>query len=166
MTEPRIRTATDADRAAIFAVEEAAFSRTDEAELVDAIRRDGDAVLELVAERDGAVVGHVLFSRLVVEDGASRFSAFALAPAAVAPDFQGCGVGTALILEGHRRLRAAGERLGVVLGDPAYYGRFGYTHRRAAGFDSLFQGDALQALAWGGAPTAGHLVYPRAFGVG
>ncbi|MEQ8451745.1 MAG: N-acetyltransferase [Nitratireductor sp.] len=166
MTEPRIRTATDADRAAIFAVEEAAFSRTDEAELVDAIRRDGDAVLELVAERDGAVVGHVLFSRLVVEDGASRFAAVALAPVAIAPESQGCGVGTALILEGHRRLRAAGERLGVVLGDPAYYGRFGYTHRRAAGFESLFQGDALQALAWGAAPLTGRLVYPRAFGVG
>ena len=165
MTEPRIRTATDADRAAIFAVEEAAFSRTEEAELVDAIRRDGDAVLELVAERDRALVGHVLFSRLGVDD-TSRFAAVALAPVAIAPESQGRGIGTALILEGHRRLRAAGERLAVVLGDPAYYGRFGYTHRRAAGFESLFQGDALQALAWGAAPLTGRLVYPRAFGVG
>ncbi|WP_127595295.1 GNAT family N-acetyltransferase [Nitratireductor alexandrii] len=166
MTETGIRKAVAADRAAIFSVEEAAFARKDEAELVEAIRRDGDAVLELVAERDRVLVGHVLFSRLCVETAGSRFAAVALAPVAVAPGLQGRGIGTALIRDGHRRLRAAGERLSVVLGDPAYYGRFGYTHRRAAGFDSLFQGDALQALAWDAAPETGRLVYPRAFGVG
>jgi putative acetyltransferase len=50
-----------------------------------------------------------------------------------------------------------------VLGDPAYYGRLGYSHERAAGFESEYQCDALQALAWGEAPEAGRLVYPSAF---
>ncbi|TIX97028.1 MAG: N-acetyltransferase, partial [Mesorhizobium sp.] len=57
----------------------------------------------------------------------------------------------------------AGEALAVVLGDPAYYGRFGYSHARAEKFESEYQGEALQALAWGEAPETGRLVYASAF---
>ena len=63
----------------------------------------------------------------------------------------------------HRQLRESGERLLVVLGDPAYYARFGYMHDRAAGFESDYQCDALQALAWGEAPSTGRLAYAPAF---
>jgi len=87
----------------------------------------------------------------------------ALAPLAVAPAMQRHGCGAALIAEGHRFLQAAGERLSVVLGEPAYYGRFSYAHARAAGFSSDYQCDALQALSWGEAPTTGRLVYAPAF---
>ena len=52
----------------------------------------------------------------------------------------------------------------VVLGDPAYYSRFGYTHARAEKFESEYQSEALQALTWGDAPEAGRLVYASAFG--
>ena len=75
----------------------------------------------------------------------------------------GTGIGGALIHAAHARLKQAGETLAVVLGDPAYYGRFGYDRGRAAGFDSAWQGDALQALAWGDAPETGRLVYAPAF---
>jgi putative acetyltransferase len=51
-----------------------------------------------------------------------------------------------------------------VLGDPAYYGRFGYSRARAAKFESEYQSEALQALAWGEAPETGRLVYASAFG--
>jgi putative acetyltransferase len=51
----------------------------------------------------------------------------------------------------------------VVLGDPSYYGRFGYEHARARGFESEYQSEALQALAWDEAPATGRLVYARAF---
>jgi putative acetyltransferase len=64
----------------------------------------------------------------------------------------------------HQRLQAAGETLSVVLGDPAYYGRFGYGHARAESFVSDYQCVALQALAWGEAPKAGSLIYAAAFG--
>jgi len=158
-----VRPATNADHAAIRAVETAAFGQPLEAGLVDALRRDGDVVLELVATSGDALVGHVLFSRLIVEDNATPFAAVALAPLAVAPGRQRQGIGAALIAEAHARLRAAGERLSLVLGDYAYYGRFGYGHARAAGFDSAYQGEALQALAWGAAPLSGRLVYARAF---
>lgn len=159
-----IRTARPEDRAAIRTVEEQAFGRTDEADLVDALVAAGDAVLELVAERDEHIVGHILFTRLAVESGEQDIDAVALAPLAVLPDFQGKGIGSALIAEAHRRLQDQGETLSVVLGDPAYYGRFGYRHDRAAGFDSVFQCEELMALAWGPAPLRGRLAYAPAFG--
>ena len=74
------------------------------------------------------------------------------------------GIGGALIREAHIRLKDAGETLAVVLGDPAYYGRFGYSHARAEKFDSEYQGDALQALDLGRGAEAGRLVYASAFG--
>jgi len=159
-----IRPATSDDCTAIHAVEERAFGRADEADLVDALVAAGDVVLELVAEDDGMIVGHILFSRLKVVSGESSFNAVALAPLAVDPSFQNSGIGGALIREAHLRLVRAGETLTVVLGDPAYYGRFRYSHERAAGFDSIFQGDALQALDFGEAPDEGTLVYAAAFG--
>jgi putative acetyltransferase len=158
-----IRTATPRDREAIRKVEQHAFGQQAEAGLVDALVAAGDAVVELVAEDEGQIVGHILFSRIFVEDGAKAFPAVALAPLAVEPSFHRSGIGGALVREGHVRLKEAGETLSVVLGDPAYYGRFGYSHERAAGFDSDYQGEALQALAWGEAPEAGRLVYPSAF---
>jgi putative acetyltransferase len=151
------------DRAGIRRVEERAFGQAIEAKLVEQLIADEDAVLELVAERDGSIVGHVLFSRLAVEAAAVRFDAVALAPLAVDPDFHSQGIGSALVETAHARLKADGEKLSVVLGDPTYYRRFGYAHAQAAGFESDYQGEALQALAWGEAPTTGRLVYARAF---
>jgi putative acetyltransferase len=164
MSMMSIRAATPRDREAIRLVEEHAFGQQTEAGLVDALVTDGAAVVELVAVEDGQVVGHILFSRLYVEQDGKEFPAVALAPLAVEPSFHGTGIGGALIREGHIRLKDAGERLSVVLGDPAYYGRFGYSRDRAAGFESEYQGEALQALAWGEAPETGRLVYASAFG--
>jgi putative acetyltransferase len=158
-----VREAGIADRDAIRAIEQAAFGGPVEAGLVDALVADDDVVLETVASLDGEIVGHLLFSRLVVEIDGAPFQAVALAPLAVDPAHQRSGIGTALVEDAHRRLRASGETLAVVLGDPGYYGRFGYGHARAAGFDSDYQCDALQALAFGGAPETGRLVYARAF---
>lgn len=164
MTGLTIREARDDDREAIRWLCEEAFGQPDEGRLVDALVADGDDMLELVAERDGRLVGHILFSTLLVESQNRSTSAVALAPLSVAPDVQRQGIGAALIEDGHRRLRLAGETLSVVLGDAAYYGRFGYTHTRAAGFDCEWQGEHLQALAWGSdAPTTGRLVYAAAF---
>jgi putative acetyltransferase len=157
-----IRETRPGDRAAIHAVETAAFGQPDEADLVERLVAAGDVVLELVAVDGETIIGHILFSRLMVEDGAGR-PAVALAPLAVAPDRQWQGVGMALMAEGHRLLVERGETLSVVLGDPAYYARAGYRHDRAAGFASDYQCDALQALAWGEAPTTGRLVYAPAF---
>lgn len=164
MSEFQIRPAAAGDRPAIRAVTEQAFGQPAEADLVDALFRDGDAVVELVAVEDGRIVGHVLFSRLTVLVDGGSFAAVALAPVSVAPDRQRAGIGGALIGEAHSLLRGQGERLSVVLGDPEYYARFGYGRPRAEAFDSDYQCAALQALAWGDAPDRGRLVYARAFG--
>lgn len=163
MSMMSIRAATLKDREAIRLVEEHAFGQNTEAGLVDALVDSGDTVLELVAEEEGQVVGHILFSRLHVQKDGRNHAAVALAPLAVEPSFHGSGIGGALIREGHLRLKDAGETLSLVLGEPAYYGRFGYAHDRAANFESDYQCDALQALAWGDAPDSGRLVYAPAF---
>ena len=158
-----IRPAEPADRAGIRDVELQAFGQPAEADLVEALVAAGDVVLELVAMSEDEIVGHVLFSRLFVENGTDRFPAVALAPLSVKPKRQDSGIGTALVEAAHALLKDAGETLSIVLGEPSYYGRFGYAHERAAAFASDYQCEALQALAWGDAPMAGRLVYARAF---
>lgn len=164
MTEPAIRIAVASDREAIAGFVERAFGQRDEARLVERLVEGGHAVLELVAGREGGLVGHILFSRLLVADGADRFAAVALAPLSVDPAVQGKGIGSALVEAAHHALRETGERLSVVVGDPRYYGRFGYAHARAAGFENPYQGEAMQALAWGEAPLRGRLEYASPFG--
>jgi putative acetyltransferase len=159
-----VRPAVPEDRTAIRVVEARAFGRDDEADLVEALVAAGDDVLELVAEQDGQSVGHVLFTRLLVGSETQTIKAVALAPLAVLPDVQGTGIGGALIEEAHRLLQGRGETLSVVLGHAAYYPRFGYSHARASGFDSVFQCAELMALAWGDAPFEGRLVHAPAFG--
>jgi putative acetyltransferase len=141
-----------------------AFGQTAEVVLVDQLREDGDLVLSLVAEEDGAVVGHIAFSRLRVANGDEDFPAVALAPLAVLPARQGAGIGGRLVTRAHELLREGGEMLSVVLGDPEYYGRFGYRRDLAEDYDSAYQSDALQALRLGGdAPRGGQLLYAFAF---
>ena len=158
-----IRPAEKKDFAGVGSLLDAAFGGAAERRLVERLRADGDVVLELVATHERELFGHVLFSRLAVVGPEGRFDAVALAPLATLPARQRTGVGRALVENAHHLLREAGEKLSVVLGDPAYYARFGYGHPRAAGFESDYQCDALQALAWGNAPTSGRLVYSHAF---
>ncbi|MEP9372007.1 N-acetyltransferase [Mesorhizobium sp. KR1-2] len=163
MSGVSVRQALPEDRKAIFGVEERAFGRKHEADLVERVVADGEQLLELVAEKDGRIVGHVLFSRLLVDPDGKPFAAVSLAPLAVDPDYQGQGVGSALVRRGHEILQERGEKLSIVVGDPAYYGRFGYARAGAEKFKSDYQGDAMQALYWGEAPSSGQLAHPRAF---
>ncbi|ONI83325.1 GNAT family N-acetyltransferase [Saccharothrix sp. ALI-22-I] len=121
-----IRRETPADVEAIHKVTEAAFAARPggEAWLVGELRADAGWIpaLSLVAEVDGEVVGHVVCTRGTV-DGAP---ALGLGPLSVLPAKQRTGVGKALM---HTVLGAAdalGEPLVVLLGDPAYYSRFGF----------------------------------------
>jgi putative acetyltransferase len=159
---PAIRDETPADVAVIRAVNEAAFAGAQEADLVDALRRDGDLVLSLVADAGDAVVGHVAFSRMQIDDEGTSAPAIALAPVAVLPTQQRRGIGTTLIGDGLRRLRQSGETLVFVLGEPAYYGRFGFA--AAARFETPYPGPYFQSLALSPrAPSSGTARYARAF---
>ena len=90
-----IRTIEDGDFVAVRTVVTAAFGQAEEAELVERLRADGDALVELVAEREGEVVGHILFSRLGLVGQSDELAAAALAPVSVAPAMQSAGIGGA-----------------------------------------------------------------------
>jgi putative acetyltransferase len=120
------------DRRAIRRVHEAAFGQPGEADLVDGLRAGGDLVPELclVAERDGAVIGHIAFSRARVDGGVE---VLALAPVGVLPEHQGAGAGSALNRAGLERAAETGFPLVVVLGHAGYYPRFGFEPAAALG---------------------------------
>lgn len=118
---------TDVD--AITALTRAAFieaPHTSHTEhfIVNALRRAGQLSISLVAEQAGTVIGHVAFSPVTLSNGASDW--YGLAPVSVAPAFQGRGIGSLLIQEGLGMLREKGAAGCVLLGDPAYYYRFGF----------------------------------------
>ncbi|MBV8908956.1 MAG: N-acetyltransferase, partial [Sphingomonas sp.] len=124
-----IRSEEPGDEQSIFTVITAAFAEAqhsggNEARIVEALRAAKGLAVSLVAIRDDAIVGHVAFS-LVTMDGQSC-GWFGLGPVAVMPALQRHGIGTALINAGLSALRERGAGGCVVLGDPAYYGRFGF----------------------------------------
>jgi putative acetyltransferase len=149
------------DAADIRSVVEEAFGQAAEADLVDRLRSDGDLVMSLVAVSEG-IIGYAAFSPVAI-DGSSA-AAVALAPVAVRPPWQRRGVGTALIRDGLRRLAANGVALAVVVGDPDYYGRFGFSRELAAGLKTPYDAAHVLALPLAGRPTAsGKVRYARAF---
>ena len=95
-----------------------------EAAIVDALRREGDLSLSMVAEVDGEIVGYIAFSQSLTSDGERGW--VALGPVAVRPDRQGTGIGRALIERGIAMCYGLGAKGVVVLGDPALYRRFGF----------------------------------------
>ena len=162
-----VRPAEPRDAAAIRAVHIAAFPTAAEADLVAVLEAEGDEILSLVAERGGEVVGHVLFSRMVVSGGGRAWRGLGLAPLAVRPDAQSEGIGSALVAAALEQAAAMGEELVFVLGDPAYYGRFGFSADAAAPFASPYAGPHLMALRLRDGlalPGSGKADYPRAFG--
>ncbi len=154
---------------AICAVVEAAFGRRDEAELVRRLVNDGAAVVSLVArDADGRIEGHVLYSALLaMSETGEHVAAVALAPVSVLPGRQGSGLGAALIAAGDAACADLGMTLSVVLGDPAYYTRFGYQMEAARNLVCTYTGPHLMAKPLGdvGLPHGEvALVYPAAFG--
>jgi putative acetyltransferase len=143
-----IRAATAADLDAIVAVHRAAFSRDAEADLVRRLVEAGRDAISLVAvDDDDAVLGHVLFSPVTVEEGDDG-KALGLAPVAVLPDHQRQGIGRALIEEGIGACFVRDARAIFVLGSPAYYASFGFTKASAHGLHDAFDGgNAFQVLA-------------------
>jgi putative acetyltransferase len=141
--QPMLIAAETPDRiAAIHALNRAAFPTDAEARLVDQLRRDGDLSLSLVALIDGAVVGHVGLSPM-----SAPFPAMALAPVAVDARARRRGVAAALIRDGLDRAARAGAAGVFVVGDVAYYGRFGFAACLASGFINLYAGPHLMAIA-------------------
>lgn len=146
-----IRPIAESDFDAVIQVHRAAFASTafghqGEADLVRSIHNDGDALVSLVAEEDGRIIGHAMFSRMRVEADGIPLRAAGLAPVGVAPILHGQGVGSALIRAGHTALEQQGCQIIFVLGHPDYYPRFGYCAVDAVPFASPYAGSHFMAL--------------------
>jgi len=140
MTGVAIRAEEPADRLGVREVLSRAFSRDEEAQLVEALREGPSFVpgLSLVALDGPRVVGHVLFTRIHVRAGESATEALSLAPLAVVPERQSEGIGTALVEHGLAECRRLGHRIVVVLGHPTYYPRFGFIPAGTQGIRARF----------------------------
>jgi putative acetyltransferase len=145
------------DISAVRAVHVAAFPTSAEADLVDALRANHHATVSLVARVDNTVVGHVLFSPVTLErDGHVIARGVGLAPLAVLPAHQRVGIGAALSRAGLDECRRIGAPFCVVLGEPAYYQRFGFTRASDLGVDNEYGvRDELMILALAGALPSG-----------
>ncbi|MFO0800900.1 MAG: N-acetyltransferase [Gemmataceae bacterium] len=164
-----IRDEAPADRAAVRAVVRAAFSRDDEADLVDALRAGGFVREAFVAEAGGEVVGYVLFTHLPVVTAGGVVETLALAPMAVAPARQRQGVGSDLIGAALDSCRGRGHRAVVVLGHADYYPRFGFTATLAEQLRSPFSGPhfmAIELVPGALSGVEGEVSYAPPFGVG
>lgn len=160
-----VRPERSGDETAIRRLTEAAFAGADhssgtEGAIVDALRERGALTLSLVADEDGRILGHAAFSPVTIDGQAGDW--FGLGPVSVDPDRQGQGIGAALIRAGLDRLKSRGATGCVVLGDPAYYGRFGFSAAHALRYpgapDAYFQ-----SLVLAGEPPAGQVAYDPGF---
>ncbi len=141
-----IRDETEADIKAVRELNRAAFGRDDEADLVDALRAGLHSRVALIASLAEQIVGHILFTDLAIMTRNGTVEALALAPVAVAPEFQRQGVGSALVREGLHAARAMGIGIVVVLGHPEFYPRFGFSRELAKQLIAPFSGPAFMAL--------------------
>jgi putative acetyltransferase len=138
-----------------------AFPTPAEADLVEQLRRNGDAVISLAAFDGERVVGHAMFSAM-----RAPFKALGLGPVSVVSDKRRLGVAAELISQGIARAHAEHWDAIFVLGSPAYYSRFGFSADAASGFVSPYAGPHLMVLALGDtvlAPRSGRIDYAAAF---
>jgi putative acetyltransferase len=156
-----IRPVTPRDHPKIPLLVEAAFGRHDEALLVDELRRHGDIEVEYVATDRDELVGHIAFSRLISPPGC-----LALAPLSVHPDRQKTGIGSTLIRIATDAVEEGEWTAAFVLGNPAYYSRFGFDVELAQGFDTPYPPEFTAACVFDEASFRSlprELVYPPAF---
>jgi len=157
-----------AEQLVVRSINEAAFGRPNEADLVDNLRVEGGVLLSLIAEIEKRLIGHILFSRMFIETGGVSIPAAALAPMAVLPEYQRRGVGGRLIEFGLDLLRARGERIVIVLGHSDYYPRFGFSCEKARFLDSPFPSDVFMAMELSAGAldgVRGKVRYPAPFGL-
>lgn len=160
-----IRAEQPADAQAIAAVVQQAFRAAPhasgtEAGIVRALRLAGALSLSLVAIDQDRIVGHVALSPVTISDGSQGW--YGLGPVAVLPSLQGRGIGSRLVEQALQLLRARGAGGCVVLGEPGYYGRFGFRADPALVLEGVLPA-YFQALSFTGASVRGTVHYHAAF---
>ncbi len=172
MVEWTIRPERPGDAVPIAALTAAAFAGAEHSDgsepaIIERLRTDGDLTLSLVAVLDAAegaddaIIGHIALSPVTISDGTSGW--YGLGPISAAPAHQGHGIGGALIEYALAQLRAYGAGGVVLLGDPAYYHRFGFAHDPALSYPGP-PPEYFQRLILSGTPPNGIVQYARGFG--
>jgi putative acetyltransferase len=115
----------------------AAFETSTEADLVDVLRKEASPIVSLVAEDRKAIIGHILFSPVALTPHPD-VQIMGLAPMAVVPARQRCGIGSALVQEGLAQCRRLGFAAVIVLGHAEYYPRFGFRPASQFGLSSQY----------------------------
>lgn len=167
-----IRAERPTDRDTVYRVVQKAFETAEqsdgnEQDLVNALRKSHAFVpeLSLVAQIDEKIVGHILFTKLQI----GEHTALALAPLSVLPQYQRQGIGTSLVLEGHRIAQALGYSYSVVLGSEKYYPRMGYLPAETFGIKPCFSVPSKNFMAYKlceNAPIiSGVVKYAEEFGI-
>lgn len=146
--EIAIRHEAEIDFGCISDVHLKAFRKPDEAALVKRLRQLSlfAPQMSIVAELENRIVGHILFSEITVANPQKSLRALALAPVAVLPRFQGKGIGSLLIKAGIKEMARLGFDVVLVLGEPAYYSRFGFKLEAGARVESTYSGANFMAL--------------------
>ncbi len=146
MTDVPVRPEIEGDASAIARLLISAFGGDAEADLVTALRRDGDLLVSLVATDGQDIVGHAAASPLACLDPGASISAAALAPLAVAAAYRRRGIAGALARRLLAGLGVRGIGLVLVLGDPDFYRRFGFAAKTAAPLRTPFDGPHQMAI--------------------
>ena len=134
-----IRKEKTADAAGIRAVHDAAFGQPGEGRLVDLLRENGGLVLSLVAASADAILGQVSYSPVRVEGAGDPWEALGLGPIGVLPAHQGRGIGSRLVRDSLDLLRDLGHEVVVLVGEPAWYSRFGFRNAAPEGLRLDFE---------------------------
>jgi putative acetyltransferase len=127
------------DVAAIRRLNDLAFGETGEGELVDTLRQREAIVLSMVAEDQGKILGHILFTTVTIRNTEEDFTALGIGPMAVLPDHQRQSIGSRLMEAALKKCRELGHEIVIVLGHPEFYPRFGFVTGRTFGISCEFE---------------------------
>lgn len=140
----------------------AEYSSGTEQLIIKALREAEQLTVSLVAELFGTVIGHVAVSPVTVSDGATHW--YGLGPVSVLSTHQRIGVGSRLIMAALNRLRSSNAHGCVVLGEPGYYSRFGFSTHPLLALPNV-PAEYFQALSFSGPVPSGTVAYHEAFHV-
>ena len=166
MPEIRIRNEMESDSAKIsdiitLAFEHEPMSDKREAEIVQLMRDDSALTISLVAEIGDQIVGHIAFSKVTMDE--QFIGWYGLAPVSIAPKHQNQDIGSILIREGIKRLKEINAQGCVLLGEPSYYGRFGFKAHQQLVLSGI-PAEYFQALSFSDKIPNGIVKYHNAFG--
>jgi putative acetyltransferase len=161
----QIRDEQNTDIQAIFDLTQKAFNDVEHSShteqfIVNALRESKQLTVSLVAETQGKIIGHIAFSPVSISDGTTGW--YGLGPISVLPEYQGKGVGSKLMKEGLDKIKILNAKGCVLLGDPNYYGKFGFKADTRLILEGV-PAEYFQILAFTDYIPSGYVIYSDAF---